>query len=83
MKLPLSTWIRKSDIILRYENLSNDIIKMEEVLGTEIKSLKKNVGIRELFGYDYPKRNDIIRPDIKEYIQETYKEDFERFGYES
>lgn len=83
MKLPLSTWIRESDIILRYENLSNDIIKMEEVLGFEIKLLKKNVGIRELFGHEYPKGNDIIRPDIKEYIQETYKEDFERFGYES
>jgi hypothetical protein len=53
------------------------------VLGTKIKLLKKNIGIHELLGYNYPTRNDIIRPDIKEYIQETYKEDFERFGYES
>lgn len=80
--LPMTTWIREGDIVLRYENLTDDIHKMEKVLDKNmILDARHNLGIKKLLGIDYLK-NDIISADLKKYIQEKYKDDFERFGYE-
>ena len=77
---PLSTWVKETDTVMKFENLKNDIHILNDYLGFELdlgihrnKSFKHLMGIRN--------SNDLIQPHMKKWIAEKYSDEIEMFGY--
>ena len=76
----LTHWVdTDKDTIIKFENLNNELYKMEDVLGYKLGLEHKNKGFAPHLLLNH--HNDVIRPDVKKYIREEFAEEIELFGY--
>ena len=77
---PMTHWVDvEKDVIIQYENLNNELYKMEDVLGYRLELGHARMGLQRWFLKEH--HNDIIRPQIKDFITEHYAEEIELFNY--
>lgn len=75
MLTPQSSWADNVDIILKYENLEQDFVKIQDLFGCHVNLPQENSTNRELYKYLYTSKS-------KDLIYKWFKDDIQHWEYE-
>lgn len=75
MLTPQVHWADNLDIVLHYENLEQEFVKIQEILGCYAPLAKENTSVRDNYKYVYTSKT-------KDLVYKWFKEDIYNWGYE-